>query len=655
MALWRRQAVTAKCARPCPSCTVCEAGGPDATLEEVLARSNLKGIVLGGGDVTRWPHLGAFLKANAGRAEPQEVWIEAPANALKPAVLDALVRGGVKGVRIQIEALGERMCQILGVGDPVKVLEDVQSRGLDIDVRLSVRPRTFSIIGPIARMLHPRTVWLELVREDWGQPPQKLNTEALEKLLVDHTNVWFSTHRLQKRGYIPPCAAPLAYELAPSAWRSTLVTREQPNDAMAACGTCALRNECHWDDVDAFSPEVLAAIEPIGFAAPQKKREYLPVPDIIVRRRKEPDVICTDPWTTIEVQDPSGDAHQCGGDWTDLVCGNIHKNRMPEIWNGAGFQQARRQMGSASLKGLCNPVCVHLYDQRLHEKRFRIQKGSKAFVDNQMRVAEDIAERREVVTSSPLHVTLSPSSYCNYNCVFCDHGRTPRRDMPDSVWEDLHEWLPTTKTVTLLGGEPFANSKVWDFLVDFDNERAPDVGLDFFTNGSLITEKALSRIKRAPISEITVSLNSGEADVYKKLERGIEFEKVLENVDALIRFRSRYHHWFGITLSFIVQSGNAHTLMQFGEIARQRNLHIRLVTLHVRREEELNFYKDPVDVARVLKHFDEFAEWVRRVRPDWNHQVVGARGAIVGEAEKRQRIEASLVRLGGARSLPVVG
>ncbi len=584
------------------------------------------------------------------------VCIYAPGGALDDGTLDKVQRWGVQGIRVQIEGFGKDLCRALGVGDPETVVSRLRTRGMNFDARVCVRPKTFGILGPVANLVRPGTVWVEISRQNWSEPPRTIKPEAVAKVFGEHVNLAFSTYRDRALGYLPPCVLPKVYELNPAVWRAALGARSDAQDVFPACGTCALKQQCHWRDPEALTPEVIAGIVPLRNTVPEHTAVHLPVPPEILKKRVGRPVMCTEPWTTMEVADPSGNIHQCGGNWTDLLCGNIHEASLAETWNGTQYQKARRMMASREVQGLCSPICVHLHDQRLAEDKFKFVDGSKAFVENQLLALEDIAERREVVRARPLHLTLSPSSYCNYNCVFCDHGRSARRDMPEAVWDELHDLLPTLKTLTVLGGEPFANARTWDFLEHFDVDRAPDVRLDFFTNGSLLTERALSKIHRAPIGEITVSLNAGTADVYQQLERGIAFEKVIDNIDALVRMRARYPFWFGITLSLIVQRDNAHTLLAFGEIARSRNLHIRLVGLNVQGWEDLNFYKDPDEVTRVLRYLDEFGVWADKVRPDWMHQVHGARGAIVAEAQRRQRSpERVLNHPIHRRDLPVLG
>ena len=101
-----------------------------------------------------------------------------------------------------------------------------------------------------------------------------------------------------------------------------------------------------------------------------------------------------------------------------------------------------------------------------------------------------------------------------------------------------------------------------------------------------------------------------------------------------------------------MQSDSAHTLIPFGELAHRRNLHIRLVALNVQNFFELNFYRNPEEVTRVVGHVDAFGEWARRVRPEWLPQVSAVRAAIVGEAARRQGEELIQLRR-GEHSMPL--
>jgi MoaA/NifB/PqqE/SkfB family radical SAM enzyme len=346
----------------------------------------------------------------------------------------------------------------------------------------------------------------------------------------------------------------------------------------------------------------------------------------------------------MEVVDPDGRVRQCCSTWTEGDRGNVHQAPLTEIWNGSGYQKARQQMSQAEHRALCNPICSRLHDRKYSETEFRIQTGSERFVENQLRIAEDIAERREIVTSKPLRLALCPSTYCNYDCIMCDLGRTPRRELPESIWEELPAFLPTLQTLTMLGGEPLANPSTMRFLREFDVAKYPDCAIDFVTNGSLLSESVLQRMQRCTLGDITVSLNAGTAEVYERVQRGIEMARVLQNLDALIRFRGTHHRWFGITLSFVVQPASSHTLIAFGELAHARNLRIRLMALNPENHEGLDFYPDAEAVQKVLRDVDAFEAWTRRVRPEWLSETHATRAALAAEAVARTRA-ASVRRL----------
>ncbi|WP_053230694.1 radical SAM protein [Sandaracinus amylolyticus] len=646
-----RLAVMPRCATPCAACDACAPTGRPATLVEARRLLDHDEVLLGGGDATAWPALDAFLA----EARGHRVWLEAPAASLTHERLRALRDAGVHGVLVQIEGVGEKLLRAMRAGDGERVIADAEALGLETQARVIARPATFPMVAPLAMRLAPRVVWLELVRRDWGKPEIEASPSSIARLLLACPNVSFSGHRALDRGYLPPCTLPSVWAARPTAFRTTLKdgARDTPNTTLPACGECALRSSCRFADRGALSDDDAGAAEAIRDAVlpwTRMRTTQQQVPAAITSKRRGPDVICTTPWTTMEVVDPNGLVRQCCSTWTIGDRGNVHHASLGAIWNGPGYQLARRQMIGSDHGALCHPICSRLHDRKYDEQAFRIQTGSEAFVANQLQIADDIAERREVVRSKPLRLAICPSTYCNYDCIMCDLGRTPRRELPESIWEELPELLPTLQTLTMLGGEPLANPSTMRFLREFDVAKYPDCAIDFVTNGSLLTEPVLARMQRCTLGDVTISLNAGTPDVYERVQRGVEMSRVLENLDALIRFRGRHHRWFGITVSFVVQPASAHTLVQFGEIAHARNLRIRLMALNPENHEGLDFYPDGDAVAKVLREVDVFEQWARRVRPEWLSEIRATRAAVAAEAASRVRTSVP----SGARRLPVV-
>jgi molybdenum cofactor biosynthesis enzyme MoaA len=642
----RRVRASPACTRPCAACVGCDPRAPAATLDDARAVETADDLVLGGGDATRWPHLEALARENGARSQPQRLWVEAPAHVLDAACVARLAALGVHGVVVQIEGAGERMLRALGAADGEEAIARAEAAGLRTEARLVAHPRTFAALMPVAKRLAPRPVWLELVRG--GKP---LWPESVERALLDLPSFGFSSARGRDL-HLPPCALPGLYRARPSAFRAVLSSAATPpaNRTFAACGDCALRELCRFGDAGAV-PEP-SALVPVRAPPPWVSMSRAPerVPEAIARKRRAPEVVCTTPWTTMEIVDPDGRVRQCCSTWTIGDRGNVTAASLSAVWNGPGYRLARRQMGARELDPLCHAICSRLHDERFAERELRIQHGSEAFVANQLALADDIAERREEVRGKPLRLALCPSTYCNYNCIMCDHGRSPRRELPASVWDELPSFLPTLQSLTLLGGEPLANPHVMKLLRDFDVARYPDCAIDLVTNGSLLTKQALARMTRCTLGDVTVSLNAGTAEAYERVQRGVSFDAVLANLDALLEFRRHHHRWFGVTLSFVLQPASIDGILAFSELARARGVRIRLMALNPENFVELDYYERPDEVAHVVRRLDELEAHCRRVAPDWLAEVRAGRAAVLGEAASRSRPRLAE----GTRRLPLV-
>jgi molybdenum cofactor biosynthesis enzyme MoaA len=192
--------------------------------------------------------------------------------------------------------------------------------------------------------------------------------------------------------------------------------------------------------------------------------------------------------------------------------------------------------------------------------------------------------------------------------------------------------MPTLRTLTFIGGEPLADAGVMHFLREFDSERWPDAAVSLTTNGSLLTPRALAHFRRCIFSDITVSLNAGTPDVYEEVQRGLPLVTVLANLDALITFRAQRKRPFDLRLGFVVQAANAHTLIEFGEIAASRRVGIRLLPLSTEGNSHLDFYRNADEVARVVEHLDRFESWAHVGEPGFLEVIRTTRTAILARS-----------------------
>jgi MoaA/NifB/PqqE/SkfB family radical SAM enzyme len=130
----------------------------------------------------------------------------------------------------------------------------------------------------------------------------------------------------------------------------------------------------------------------------------------------------------------------------------------------------------------------------------------------------------------PYTFLISPSMRCNLHCVGCYAGEyTPADDLPfDMVDRVLVEGKEMgIYFVTVLGGEPFIRPDMWDMYA-----RHSDVFFQVFTNGTLLTERAVARL--AELGNVTpvLSIEGWQAETDARRGPGT-FKQLMGAMDRL--------------------------------------------------------------------------------------------------------------------------
>jgi wyosine [tRNA(Phe)-imidazoG37] synthetase (radical SAM superfamily) len=149
-----------------------------------------------------------------------------------------------------------------------------------------------------------------------------------------------------------------------------------------------------------------------------------------------------------------------------------------------------------------------------------------------------------------LGVDTIPSKTCNWNCVYCQLGRTrpmvhelreyiPAQDILDQVQQALDAHQPgEIDWITFVGsGEPALHSGLGELIRGV--KQICELPVAVITNGSLLY---LPEVREAllPVDAVLPSLDAGTAELYKRINRPhpqATFKRLLE---GLIAFREEY-------------------------------------------------------------------------------------------------------------------
>ncbi len=185
--------------------------------------------------------------------------------------------------------------------------------------------------------------------------------------------------------------------------------------------------------------------------------------------------------------------------------------------------------------------------------------------------------------SGPRDLQIIPTSRCNAACVFCPLHAIPAKDMPprfaepgeelpggllDRLADDLYH-LGGLERITITGGEPLIYRHFIPAVFQF-GRSFPEAELTVVTNGILL-RKFAGFIARIGIDNLTVSLNAGTAESYRKQNPGSgdAFEKIIEGLAELARRkREAGSEKPRVTLSAVLTKNSASDAPALFEIGR---------------------------------------------------------------------------------------
>lgn len=157
-----------------------------------------------------------------------------------------------------------------------------------------------------------------------------------------------------------------------------------------------------------------------------------------------------------------------------------------------------------------------------------------------------------------MKINIESSTVCNSHCVFCPHGKMtrPRGQMSDQLFHKVikdGKDMGVTDYSPFFMGEPFVFPKIWEWLDYMEKEG---VTAALYTNGEFLDVERVVKYKN--IRYLDFSINAASKEVYDKVMRGPDWEKVTANY-----FKARKLAPFMVRASMVVVEDNAHEVNLF--------------------------------------------------------------------------------------------
>lgn len=173
------------------------------------------------------------------------------------------------------------------------------------------------------------------------------------------------------------------------------------------------------------------------------------------------------------------------------------------------------------------------YDLREQAKKEQNYKLAKEY--NRILAYYELVNERTVYRHFPMVLQLEHTSICNAECIMCLHYYKKNQgalNLSDEIFSKLLPIFPYVEEIVLHGnGEPFLLPNIDEILGIY---KTYGIKVSTNTNMSYLPDGVL---KNSDIfNSLTVSFDSPRKDIYEKIRRNLDFDKVTENID---KFRAK--------------------------------------------------------------------------------------------------------------------
>ena len=187
------------------------------------------------------------------------------------------------------------------------------------------------------------------------------------------------------------------------------------------------------------------------------------------------------------------------------------------------------------------------------------------------KVVEQVRKGSEILETGPLYINTGDSDICNLKCIMCLNVKPPfrlTRHRSSEIFNSLLvHMLPTASELTLTGnGDPFARKEVLNFLLNHKiSENYPNLRIELFTNGMLLTETMWDKIKHNRFSSINVSIDAATKETYEYVRRNGKWDILFNNL-RLIGDLRKQRHFSNFIINFVVIKSNYREMKNFVEL-----------------------------------------------------------------------------------------
>ena len=209
----------------------------------------------------------------------------------------------------------------------------------------------------------------------------------------------------------------------------------------------------------------------------------------------------------------------------------------------------------------------------------------------------------------PRYIQMETVIGCDAKCPFCPQRKIDRKPifMPDNIWKKI---IDDTRGHAItyrpfLQNEALLDKRLPTIIAYI--KRDPTSRVELNTNGNLLLEEKANQLLEAGIDLIRFSIDAFSEETYSKCRVGLNYQKVVDNINNFIKLTSRNHCHVVTEIRMIDMDINKHEQHGFIEYWSERADRALIVPLYnwpwedgvkmvrkpcIKMREEMFFYSD---------------------------------------------------------------
>jgi hypothetical protein len=219
----------------------------------------------------------------------------------------------------------------------------------------------------------------------------------------------------------------------------------------------------------------------------------------------------------------------------------------------------------------------------------RLRKSVRSSIERQLLARARLVRRgllwagRDRAPRLPEIVQIESTNICNARCVFCPRDEMKRRQGVMDV-ELFHKVVDECAALGIRHvrlhnyGEPFVDRQLVDKVAYAKSKGIAEVGV--ISNGSLVDETVARGIIEAGLDAINISVDASGRDVFERTRVGLKYDKVIANIERLVRLRKELGRSRPKLILSFVRQGNGSDEQAFIDHWRSIADKIHITDLH---------------------------------------------------------------------------